>query len=151
MPRLTAEQRSADIQRAGMTAPEPPDDLPETAKQLWRDVAATKPADVWNPANLDLLKTFCLMSHERDFILHNVLWTLPPPSRADYHSGMNDLLAVSKLQLQAASALRLTIQNLVARQSGKITEKGVRSKGPTKRKLLGGNAVWQGRNEAKLN
>jgi hypothetical protein len=56
MPRLTAEQRSADLYRAGINPPEPPGDLDKTATQLWRDIAASKPADQWNPGALELLK-----------------------------------------------------------------------------------------------
>jgi len=54
MPRLTAEQRSADIQRAGTTPPPPPADLSPTEQALWRDIAATKPADVWKDYAIDI-------------------------------------------------------------------------------------------------
>ena len=39
--------------------PAPPRDLNRAAEQLWRDIAADRPVDWWNPASLRLLRRFC--------------------------------------------------------------------------------------------
>ena len=98
-----------------------------------------------------MLRTFVVMSSERDRVIREVLRVEKPGTKV-YWEGFSALNSSAKTQISAAHALRLSIQALVARQSGKITEKGIgEPKGPSKRKLLGGNAVWQGRNESKLN
>ena len=59
MPRRSAAALQTIALDARSTPPRPPRDLNRAAAQLWRDIAADRPADWWNPASLRLLRRFC--------------------------------------------------------------------------------------------
>jgi len=141
MPRKSAEERSGDLYRAGAAPPPPPDDLDDLGKGLWRQIASSKPADQWNPGALDLLKTFCQISVQRDRLVE--LLFIYKPGTQEYRGVFEQTNASAKTLKSLADGLRLTIQNLVDRKSGRITEKGVGTQEPEKRMLLGGKAVWR--------
>ena len=59
MPRASAEAKSAAAFRAGGRAPEPPPHLTKEAADVWREIAASKPSDWFDPGACVLLEDFC--------------------------------------------------------------------------------------------
>ena len=59
MARISAENRSGSVWRAGTKHPRPPAHLTPAAKRIWREVVECRPADFFRPGALHLLETFC--------------------------------------------------------------------------------------------
>jgi phage terminase small subunit len=62
MPRKSPEARAGASFRAGGKPPEPPDILSAEAAVLWREIAASRPPDYFDPAARVLLASFCEMA-----------------------------------------------------------------------------------------
>jgi phage terminase small subunit len=58
MPRISAEARSAAAHRAGGKPPPPPAHLPADAAAVWKEIAASKPPDWFDPGSLGLLENY---------------------------------------------------------------------------------------------
>src|SRR5436190_20097899 len=59
MPRTSAEERAGSLYRAGVNPADPPRVLSARAKQIWRQIAAAKPADWFDGGSLGLLADHC--------------------------------------------------------------------------------------------
>ncbi len=141
MPRISAEERSASMYRAGGVAPVAPDTLTADQKKIWRDVVSAKPADWFDTGNLALLRRYCWLVSRSDRVTGALEEAEPGSERA--------LLLIKELTpLNAAVAtfarqLRLTVQAQIGTKDRKITEKG--SAQVEDDALFVGKSKWQGR------
>ena len=59
MPRTSAQERAAAFYRADNTVREPPKELSQRAKAIWREVVRSKPLDWFDGGSLGLLADHC--------------------------------------------------------------------------------------------
>jgi hypothetical protein len=142
-PRLRPEARAASLRyAASLTPPKTPKDLDRAARNLWRDITASKPTDWWQgEGGLRLLRRFVRISILAEQ-LHDRLdeLGLDHPEAAEL---TKRLLAVSTTLGLLASKLRLSVQTGIERHSAHRFERGspVRPWEDPGRLLLGGHAV----------
>jgi hypothetical protein len=140
MPRISAEARGAAALRAGGKLPDPPKDLSDEAKLVWKAVTASKPVDWFDAGSLVLLEDFCNAAvHARH--IEKRIETLRGAEAWAELSDWEKRAAVSTTRLTGlATKLRLSVQANVEWHDRKIGEKGQKeAAGDT---LIGGKAVW---------
>jgi len=136
MPRISSEALAAALYHVGPTPPEPPKDLGRKASALWREIAASRPSDWFNPANLRLLTRYCRTCVEAERWADKL-------EQSEVGSPESVILCKAVIAMNASigtmgAKLRLTVQNQISRHSGKLTETGA---GIDNDYLLGGSAV----------
>ena len=135
MPRKSAEQRAAELWRIGYDPPPPPSSLSPPARKLWKEIAASKPADYWTPTLCILLRRFCRTAEFAE-VINNRLDDLLP--------GDPEALALGR-QVTAANAslgslavrMRLSAQNTITPHSREQINEG----GILDHPLIGGHAI----------
>jgi hypothetical protein len=122
MPRLSAEARSAKLFRTGIKPPPPPESLNPEAARLWKEIAASKPPSWWEPGNLRLLQRYCRLAITAEK-WHDALDRVQPTSKGAGKLLREVATANASLSL-LASKLRISVQAVIDRHSGKLTEVG---------------------------
>jgi hypothetical protein len=105
--------------------PEPPCDLGDAEAELWREIAADRPVDWWNPASLRLLRRFCRTAVYAER-LHDALDDELIASDTSVLVFKQILAANASLGI-LASKMRLSTQ---AAMDGRSTKAGARASGP---------------------
>lgn len=131
MPRISAENRSASVFRAGGKHPEPPKGISPRAKRIWRDIVTSKPFDWFEAGSLVLLRSYCVIAADAQELEERSL-EVGVRSEAVMESLRRSALAMTTI----ATKLRLTVQSSLDRRSGQKDEKG-----PAKLTLIGGRSV----------
>lgn len=156
MARRTAESLAAATFQAGGAPPAPPKHLSKEAAAVWRVIAASKPADWFDPGAQILLEAYCESAVHHRKLSHKI--TTVSRSRAgDKDEQLKTLEKRAELARRGlatlATKLRLSVQANVDWHSRKIAERGNTPDQPkptARSTLLGGEAVW-GRNDGKPN
>lgn len=139
MPRKSSEAIAFSLYRAGGKPPSPPPDLSSDAKKLWRQIANDRPADWFNPAALRLLRRFCRTAIYAER-LHDALEEAAIGSDGAKLLLRQTLAANASLGILAAK-LRLSVQAILDRRSGQLSERG---HNPLEDPLLGGHLTRLG-------
>jgi hypothetical protein len=136
MARASASERSGAFYRADTAAREPPRDLSQRAKAIWREIVRAKPIDWFDGGSVGLLADHC-ETQARLEQCWVVLRRLP--------AGCDDarvILAEVKILRpnfgRSAALLRLPVQYAVERQAAKAGEKAPEAQGEA---LIGGQAA----------
>ena len=147
MPRISAEARAAAALRAGGTPPTPPAHLGKDAKAVWIKIAASKPADWFDDGAQVLLERYCETTVQARRIAKRLEALMKAGAWKDAKEFEKRLVLMSQAQTTLATKLRLSVQAIMDRRSGKVGERGVKASEPDR--LLGGQAVWG--DSAKVN
>lgn len=147
MARQSAESRSAAGFRAGSAPPAPPKHLSKAAAAVWVEIAASKPADWFDPGARILLETYCETAVHARCISKKLERLRKSGAWEEAKSWEKRMALMSTTLTTLATKLRLSVQALVERHSRKIVERGQVGEKPDT--LLGGTAVWG--DNAKLN
>lgn len=139
MPRISSESKSGAVYRRSLAGKSlvPPPHLPAAAKELWRQIVASKPRDRFDPGNEPLLEAFCFLAvHARSVRRELAAVAVTSPECAKVERRLNGL---TKTLGTLASSLRLSVQAKVDRRSGELDEPG---DGKTlEDRLIGGAAI----------
>lgn len=131
MPRKSLEQRSAELYRIGNKPPQPPANLTQSGRNLWRSITGSKSADYWTPAITALLERFVRTAEHADRIVER-LAELPVGDPEALQLG-RQMTAVNASLGGLAVKLRLSAQNEIGEeQRARMTERG------TVHELIGG-------------
>jgi hypothetical protein len=139
MPRISAEERSMSMYRAGPVPPAPPRGMSAPARRIWRDIVASKPPGWFDAGSLGLLERHAKMM-ARAGEVERKLDAVEVGSQEYRELGVLLTKFVSS-SVTTARQLRLTVQAVIERQSLLLDEKGVTAAGH-KDRLLGGQAVY---------
>lgn len=142
MPRISAEARSASALRAGAAPPEPPKHLSKEAAEVWRAVAASKPADWFDAGAQLLLEQLCETAiHGR--AVAKKLRDFRKSGAWDECKPWEKRLALMATTISTlCTKLRLSVQAVMDRRSGRVGERGQGKPDAKPDTLLGGTAVW---------
>ena len=140
MPRISAESRGAAAFRAGGQVPEPPPTLDKDGAAVWREIAASKPADWFDPGTHGMFEGYCEATvHMRH--LHKELRALRKRGTEGEQKAMEKRVALVWASMcTMATKLRLSVQANMEWHSRKIGERGAEDTASDR--LLGGHAVW---------
>jgi hypothetical protein len=133
VPRISLEDKSAAMFRAGSERRPPPARLSAPAKRLWRKIVDDRPVDFFRPLSYEMLAQLCELTVEQRAKIR----ALRAATSEEYPAALKSVATLSATLAVLASKLRLTVQADVTRWSGKTAEKGDGSPDP----LLGGKAI----------
>ena len=135
MPRTSAQERAAAFYRADNTVREPPKELSQRAKAIWREIVRSKPIDWFDGGSLGLLADHC-ETQARLEECWAVLRRLPVGS-ADARAIMAEVKILRPNFGRSAALLRLPVQYMVDRRATLAGERAPANQGDA---LIGGEA-----------
>jgi hypothetical protein len=140
MPRMGAENRAAQLYKTRGKPPEPPHDLPEPARDLWRTIVGSLPADYFPAFSQPALGLYCRALVEAERVAAALEKAAPGSDEAKVLTGQLRILRT--ITTSDARSLRLTLQSRITPKSGKLDERGDPIDGPFA-SLIGGAALRQ--------
>jgi hypothetical protein len=145
VPRISPEARSAALYLHGTKPPPPPKSLDAASAKLWKEIAASKPNDWWQPGNLQLLRRYVKTATTAERWEKELDQLKPGSPQAS--AVVKEMVSLNHSMGSLAVKLRLSTQNMIERHSGLITEKGP---GIGRSRLLGGHTVGDGWDDGLL-
>lgn len=131
----TAANRSGAFYRADNTVREPPKELSQRAKAIWREIVRAKPLDWFDGGSLGLLADHC-ETQARLEECWAILRRLPAGS-GEARAIMGELKVLRPNYATSSRLLRLTVSAGIERQAAKAGEKAPEGQGDA---LIGGEA-----------
>jgi hypothetical protein len=138
MPRKSAESQSAAAFRSGTVRRPPPSHLSAAAKRLWTSITNDRPTDFFRPGSFEQLARYCELSIEA----RKAIIALRRAGPADYLAKCKAVKDIEAILATLARQLRLTVQAEIARNIGKLNERGDGPLDAPLDPLLGGKAIW---------
>ena len=135
MPRKSPAEKAAAFYRAGKKPSEPPSELSQRAKALWREIVRVKPIDWFDAGSLGLLADHC----ETQVRLEECWAALRglPVGCKEAKAIIDEVRVLRANYGRSAQLLRLVVQWAVDRHSAKAAERSPEAEGST---LIGGVA-----------
>lgn len=109
---------------------------------MWREIAASKPADWFDSGAQPLLARYCTLETQARRLSKRLDALMKAGAWKDAREFEKRLSLMSLTQTTLATKLRLSVQAVMDRRSGKVGERGQGKPDAKPDTLLGGHAVW---------